>query len=81
MQPDLSIFIQSTGDNDQSPTIALSTISDTIVDGTFSSLLINFNDLPGSGAQLSGNDSWDRITFQAGGNGAFVSSEFLPQRV
>ncbi|KJA27031.1 glycoside hydrolase family 44 protein [Hypholoma sublateritium FD-334 SS-4] len=70
-QPDLSIFIQSTGDNDQSPTVDLSTLSNTIVDGTFSSLLINFNDLPGTGAQLSSNDSWDRITFQAGGNGAF----------
>ncbi|KAF8969727.1 glycoside hydrolase family 44-domain-containing protein [Flammula alnicola] len=71
MQPDLTIFIQSTGDNDQSPSIALSDISKTVVDGTFSSLLINFNDLPATGAQISGNDTWDRLTFQAGGNGAF----------
>ncbi|KAF9485099.1 hypothetical protein BDN70DRAFT_708241 [Pholiota conissans] len=68
-QPDLSITIQSTGDNDQSPTISLSTISKTVVDGTFSSLLIDFNNLPGTGSQL-GNDTWDRLTFQAGGNGA-----------
>lgn len=51
-QPDLTIAIQSTGSNDQSPSIVLSTMSQTIVDGKFSSLLINFSDLPGSGAQL-----------------------------
>ncbi|PPQ99990.1 hypothetical protein CVT26_009272 [Gymnopilus dilepis] len=69
-QPDLTISIQSTTDNDASPNIVLSSISNTIADGTFSSLLINFNNLPGSGAVL-GNDTWDRINFQAGGNGAY----------
>ncbi|KAF9564346.1 hypothetical protein CPC08DRAFT_685127 [Agrocybe pediades] len=69
-QPDLTIVVQSTADNSQSPNIALSSISKTVVDGQFSSLLIDFNDLPGSGAQL-GTGTWDRLTFQAGGNGAF----------
>ncbi|KAF9484656.1 hypothetical protein BDN70DRAFT_825114 [Pholiota conissans] len=68
-QPDISILIQSTGDNDQSATIPLSAISKTVVDGTFSSLLIDFNNLPGTGSQL-GTDTWDRLTLQAGGNGA-----------
>ncbi|KAH9483879.1 Endoglucanase A [Psilocybe cubensis] len=70
VQPDLTIVVQSTTDNSQSPNIALSSISKTIVDGQFSSLLIDFNNLPGSGAQL-GAGTWDRLTFQAGGNGAF----------
>ncbi|KAF4615500.1 hypothetical protein D9613_002744 [Agrocybe pediades] len=68
-QPDVTISIQSTADNSQSPNIPLSAISKTIVDGSFSSLLVDFNALPGSGTQL-GNGTWDRITFQAGGNGA-----------
>ncbi|KAF8197464.1 glycoside hydrolase family 44-domain-containing protein [Pholiota molesta] len=68
-QPDVTILVQSTGDGDQSASIPLSAISTTVVDGTFSSLLINFSDLPGTGGLL-GNDTWDRITFQAGGNGA-----------
>ncbi|PFH47178.1 glycoside hydrolase family 44 protein [Amanita thiersii Skay4041] len=68
-QPDISIFVQSTADNSQSPTIPLSAIKQGITQDKFESLLINFNDLPGSGAQL-GNGTWDRITFQAGGNGA-----------
>ncbi|TFK42363.1 glycoside hydrolase family 44-domain-containing protein [Crucibulum laeve] len=69
-QPDIQIFFQSTTDNSQSPNIALSAISKTVSPTEFSSLLIDFNSLPGSGAQL-GNGTWDRITIQAGGNGAF----------
>ncbi|KAF8912036.1 glycoside hydrolase family 44-domain-containing protein [Gymnopilus junonius] len=68
--PDLTVSIQSTGDNDASPNIVLSIVSNTIVDGDFSSLLINSWNLPGSGAVL-GNDTWDRINFQAGANGAY----------
>jgi len=95
-QPDLTITIQSTADNSQSPNILLSDISKTVVDGAFSSLLADFNALPGSGTQLvrclvafarskltsllQGNGTWDRITFQAGGNGAVVGQEnYLPK--
>ncbi|KDR79962.1 hypothetical protein GALMADRAFT_1171670 [Galerina marginata CBS 339.88] len=69
-EPDITIFVQSTADGSQSPSIALSAISKTVVSGTFSSLLIDFNNLPGTGSQL-GAGTWDRLTFQAGGNGAF----------
>ncbi|KDR73568.1 hypothetical protein GALMADRAFT_72267 [Galerina marginata CBS 339.88] len=69
-QPDITLFVQSTVDGTQSPSVSLSSISKTVVDGAFSSLLIDFNNLPGSGAQL-GNGTWDRLTIQAGGNGAF----------
>ncbi|KAF8874839.1 glycoside hydrolase family 44-domain-containing protein [Infundibulicybe gibba] len=68
-QPDLTILIQSTGDNAQSPSIALSALSKSITANQFTTLLIDFNNLPGTGAQL-GNDTWDRISFQSGGNGA-----------
>ncbi|KAF8060893.1 glycoside hydrolase family 44-domain-containing protein [Lyophyllum atratum] len=68
-QPDISIFIQSSTDNSQSPTIPLSAFGKTIAAGGFTSLLIDFGALPGSGTSL-GNGTWDRITFQAGGNGA-----------
>ncbi|KAG6875722.1 hypothetical protein C0993_007795 [Termitomyces sp. T159_Od127] len=67
--PDVSIYIQSTTDNAQSPTIALSAFKQTITADNFTSLLIDFDALPGTGSPL-GTDSWDRITFQAGGNGA-----------
>ncbi|KAF9014041.1 glycoside hydrolase family 44-domain-containing protein [Cyathus striatus] len=65
-QPDIQIFIQSTTDNSQSPSIPLSVLSNTVTVTEFTSLLINFNDLP----ELVGSDTWDRLTFQAGGNGA-----------
>ncbi|KAG5335033.1 hypothetical protein C0989_002426 [Termitomyces sp. Mn162] len=67
--PDVSISIQSTTDNNESPTIPLSAFGQTITSGSFTSLLMDFSALPGVGSPL-GNDSWDRITFQAGGNGA-----------
>ncbi|KAG6840172.1 hypothetical protein C0991_008402 [Blastosporella zonata] len=65
--PDVTIYIQSTGDNNQSPSIPLSAFGQTVTANGFTSLLINFSDLPGTG---SGSDTWDRITFQGGANGA-----------
>ncbi|KAF5377193.1 hypothetical protein D9615_006454 [Tricholomella constricta] len=73
-QPDIQISIQSTADNSQSPTIPLSAFGKTIVADNFTSLLIDFNALPGTGSKLEsrccGDGTWDRITFQAGGSGA-----------
>ncbi|KAJ7834908.1 glycoside hydrolase family 44-domain-containing protein [Mycena olivaceomarginata] len=43
-------------------------LSTSITPDTFTSLLIDFRNLPGSGAAL-GNGTWDRITWQAGANG------------
>ncbi|KAF8588333.1 glycoside hydrolase family 44 protein [Ramaria rubella] len=68
-QPDLSIIIQDTVDNTQSATIPLSALSTSITANNFTSILLNFNNIPPNGATL-GNGSWDRITFQAGTNGA-----------
>ncbi|KAF7369391.1 Endoglucanase A [Mycena venus] len=67
-QPDLTITIQSSVDGTTSPNILLSALSTSITPDAFTSLLIDFRNLPGSGAAL-GNGTWDRITWQAGGNG------------
>ncbi|KAJ7604485.1 glycoside hydrolase family 44-domain-containing protein [Roridomyces roridus] len=67
-QPDLTITISSSVDGTTSPNILLSTISNTITSDAFTTCLINFSDLPGSGSAL-GNGTWDRLTWQAGGNG------------
>ncbi|KAJ7814495.1 glycoside hydrolase family 44-domain-containing protein [Mycena olivaceomarginata] len=66
--PDLTINIQSSVDGTTSPNILLSSMSTSITPDTFTSLLIDFRNLPGSGAAL-GNGTWDRITWQAGANG------------
>ncbi|KAJ7107820.1 glycoside hydrolase family 44-domain-containing protein [Mycena epipterygia] len=67
-QPDLTITISSSVDGTTSPNILLSSLSTSITSEAFTSLLIDFRNLPGSGAAL-GNGTWDRITWQAGGNG------------
>ncbi|KAG6825457.1 hypothetical protein H0H92_003646, partial [Tricholoma furcatifolium] len=67
--PDVSIYLSSTGDNDNSATYALSSFGQTVYANNFTTLLMNFNDLPGTGGVLA-NDTWDRITFQGGANGA-----------
>ncbi|KAG6874169.1 hypothetical protein C0995_005587 [Termitomyces sp. Mi166 len=77
--PDISISIESTTDDAQSPTIPLSAFQQTITADGFTSLLMDFSALPGIGSPL-GTDSWDRITFQAGANGAtsiVITPEFL----
>ncbi|THG98524.1 hypothetical protein EW026_g3685 [Hermanssonia centrifuga] len=68
-QPDVSIIIQDTADNTQSATIPLSALSNSVTTNSFTSILLNFNSVPPNGVPL-GNGTWDRITFQAGGNGA-----------
>ncbi|KAJ7085167.1 glycoside hydrolase family 44-domain-containing protein [Mycena belliarum] len=68
-QPDLTISISSSVDGTASPNILLSSMSTSITPNAFTSLLIDFRNLPGSGAAL-GNGTWDRITWQGGGNGA-----------
>ncbi|KAJ3573779.1 hypothetical protein NP233_g2216 [Leucocoprinus birnbaumii] len=68
-QPDISIQIQSQADSVNGPSIPLSSISKTVTSNAFTSVLIDFSNLPGTGAPL-GDGNWDRITIQAGGNGA-----------
>ncbi|KAJ7581341.1 glycoside hydrolase family 44-domain-containing protein, partial [Mycena floridula] len=69
-EPDMSIAITSSVDGTTSPSIPLSSMSKTITSGAFTSLLIDFSALPGTGAPL-GNGTWDRINFQGNANGAF----------
>ncbi|KAK6967076.1 endoglucanase A [Favolaschia claudopus] len=68
-QPDLTITVSSSVDGTTSPNILLSALSTSITSDAFTSLLIDFRNLPGSGAAL-GNGTWDRISFQGGANGA-----------
>ncbi|KAF5358065.1 hypothetical protein D9756_001355 [Leucocoprinus leucothites] len=68
-QPDISITIQSVADTVDGPAIPLSAISKTVTSGAFTTVLIDFSNLPGSGSPL-GDANWDRITVQAGANGA-----------
>ncbi|KAJ6546648.1 glycoside hydrolase family 44-domain-containing protein [Mycena vulgaris] len=68
-QPDLTITISSSVDGTTSPSILLSSISTSITADAFTSLLIDFRNLPGSGAAL-GPGTWDRISFQGNANGA-----------
>ncbi|KAF7303616.1 Endoglucanase A [Mycena indigotica] len=68
-QPDLTITIQSSTDGAVSPNILLSSISNTITPNAFTTVLIDFSNLPGSGAAL-GPGTWDRIVWQGGANGA-----------
>ncbi|KZT35296.1 hypothetical protein SISSUDRAFT_990707 [Sistotremastrum suecicum HHB10207 ss-3] len=68
--PDVSVSLSSSADSDSSASWALSEFGATITADNFTTLLLNFNNLPpGNGAVLA-SDTWDRITFQAGGNGA-----------
>uniref|UniRef100_A0A0W0EXF2 Glycoside hydrolase family 44 catalytic domain-containing protein n=1 Tax=Moniliophthora roreri TaxID=221103 RepID=A0A0W0EXF2_MONRR len=68
-QPDIQIYFTQTATDTNSPNIALSAISKEVKADGFTSLLIDFNALPGTGAPL-GNGTWDRISFQGGANGA-----------
>ncbi|KAG7094618.1 hypothetical protein E1B28_005442 [Marasmius oreades] len=68
-QPDVQIYFSATDTSAQSPSIPISAISKEVTANGFTSLLIDFKALPGTGATLP-TANWDRITFQAGGNGA-----------
>jgi hypothetical protein len=70
-QPDLTISLGSTADNAASPNIPLSAISKSIAASGYTTSTIDFKNLPPGGTTLP-SDTWDRITFQAGGNGASV---------
>lgn len=48
----MSILIQSSTDNSQSPSIPLSAFGKPVTADAFTSLLIDFNNLPGTGSQL-----------------------------
>jgi hypothetical protein len=69
--PDITITIQATGDNAQSPSFPLSALSKNVNANSWTTVTINFASLPVTGTVLP-NDSWNRIALQAGGSGAAV---------
>ncbi|KAF7326765.1 Endoglucanase A [Mycena venus] len=66
--PDLTIAIVSSTDGSTAASITLSSLSTNITPDAFTTLLIDFNDLPVTGGALP-NGTWDRIWWQAGPNG------------
>lgn len=70
--PDAQIYIESTGAGVQSPTIPFSVLGN-FTANEFKTVLLDFSQLPPAGTPL-GNNTWDRLNFQAGGNGAAVSA-------
>ncbi|KAF9053081.1 glycoside hydrolase family 44-domain-containing protein [Panaeolus papilionaceus] len=68
-QPEVQIYFESTSEGISSPNIPLSLLSKDIKPDSFTSLLIDFSNLPGTGSEL-GTANWDRINIQALGNGA-----------
>ncbi|KAF9448877.1 glycoside hydrolase family 44 protein [Macrolepiota fuliginosa MF-IS2] len=68
-QPDISVQIQSVADDTSGPSIPLSAISTSVTSSGFTTVLIDFKNLPGTGAALP-DGNWDRIAIQAGANGA-----------
>ncbi|KAI0686449.1 glycoside hydrolase family 44-domain-containing protein [Cytidiella melzeri] len=67
--PDVSFYISSTTDNSQSPSIPISSVASYVNTSAWTTILLDFSALPPSGAPLA-NDTWNRINFQGGGNGA-----------
>ncbi|ESK83166.1 endoglucanase [Moniliophthora roreri MCA 2997] len=66
---DIQISFSATETETDSPSIPLSSISKEVKEGEFTSLVIDFSSLPGTGAPLP-DATWDHINFQAGANGA-----------
>ncbi|KAG8923824.1 hypothetical protein FRC00_005814 [Tulasnella sp. 408] len=64
----LQLYFQGTTDNAQSASIPLSAFP-SITSTKFTTVVIDFNALPPSGAPL-GSGAWDRLNFQALANGA-----------
>lgn len=75
----VQFYIQSTVSNGQSPTIGVSAMSKTWAATGPTTVVLNFGNLPPAGTVL-GNDTWNRLNFQALGNGATVSPTFNPFR-
>lgn len=69
----LQLYFQSTTDNSQSATIPLTAFSKTINKTGFTNVVVDFSALPPSGSPL-GPGTWDRVNFQALGDGAAVSA-------
>ncbi|KZP33303.1 carbohydrate-binding module family 1 protein [Athelia psychrophila] len=65
----ISFYISDSVDSNNSATIPLTAWNLPATTSTFTTYLLNFAALPPNGASL-GNDSWNRVSWQAGGSGA-----------
>ncbi|KAF7977906.1 hypothetical protein HWV62_2470 [Athelia sp. TMB] len=65
----VSIYLTNTVDNNNSATVPLSAFSLSTTTDTFTTYLLDFASIPPNGVPFT-NDSWNRITWQAGGSGA-----------
>ncbi|KAF5391238.1 hypothetical protein D9757_003018 [Collybiopsis confluens] len=61
-QPDVSISFSSSQNTISSPSLPLATLNNAVTTGAFTTLTVDFNDLPGN--------QGDRVNFQGGANGA-----------
>ncbi|KAF8315612.1 hypothetical protein DL93DRAFT_842355 [Clavulina sp. PMI_390] len=68
-QPDVSLYFTDSGASVNSASIALATMSSTVNTSAWTTITVDFSNMPGTGTPL-GNGTWDRITFQGGANGA-----------
>jgi hypothetical protein len=73
--PPIQFYIQSTASGGQSITIPLSAFSTSVSATGWTTVTVNFGNLPPGGSVL-GVDTWDRINWQALGDGATVSLFF-----
>jgi hypothetical protein len=69
----LRLYFEGSGDGAQSSSILFSSISTSIHPTSFTTVIIDFRALPPNGSPL-GPGAWDRINFQATGNGASVTT-------
>ncbi|KAF9532144.1 glycoside hydrolase family 44-domain-containing protein [Crepidotus variabilis] len=68
-EPGIQIYFQGGTDDASTPQIPLSVINKDVTADKFTTLLIDFKSLPGTGSVLP-DGPWDRINFQALGDGA-----------
>ncbi|KAI0028548.1 glycoside hydrolase family 44-domain-containing protein [Vararia minispora EC-137] len=68
-QPDVSFYLQSSTSNGQSPTIPLASMSSSVNSSAFTTIIVDFSNLPGNQGVLA-TDTWNRINWQGGANGA-----------
>jgi hypothetical protein len=65
-QPDVSLYIQSTASNGQTANFPLSAMSNIVNTTAFTTVTVNFGNLPGNGGVLPADTCWFHITYPSG---------------
>ncbi|KIK54434.1 glycoside hydrolase family 44 protein [Collybiopsis luxurians FD-317 M1] len=68
-QPDVSLYLSSSTNTIVSPSLPLTSMSALVNTSAFTTITVDFSNLPGNEGVLA-NNSWDRVNFQGGLNGA-----------